>query len=160
MKRMTSQLLVILLMAVVAAPLAAQQQNKKKKQPTLAQRTLKRFAKAELTEEQTAKIKELAAKTEPKLAAAKKKAALTAEQRTAMTAARKKGTDEGLKNKVLREAVQAAGKLTDEQKAGVTEQRKLTLEFNKATIGLLSEEQRTKAGVKLPGTKKKKPENK
>ena len=160
MKRMTSQLLVILLMAVVAAPLAAQQQNKKKKQPTLAQRTLKRFAKAELTEEQTAKIKELAAKTEPKLAAAKKKAALTAEQRTAMTAARKKGTDEGLKNKALREAVQAAGKLTDEQKAGVTEQRKLTLEFNKATIGLLSEEQRTKAGVKLPGTKKKKPENK
>ena len=160
MKRMTSQLLVILLMAVVAAPLAAQQQNKKKKQPTLAQRTLKRFAKAELTEEQTAKIKELATKAEPGLAAAKKKAALTAEQRTAMTAARKKATDEGLKNKALREAVQAAGKLTDEQKAGVIEQRKLTLEFNKATIGLLSEEQRTKAGVKLPGTKKKKPENK
>ena len=50
--------------------------------------------------------------------------------------------------------------LTDEQKAGVAEQRKLTLEFNKATIGLLSEEQRAKAGVKLPGTKKKKPENK
>ena len=160
MKRMTSQLLVILLMAVVAAPLAAQQQNKKKKQPTLAQRTLKRFAKAELTEEQTAKIKELATKAEPGLAAAKKKAALTAEQRTAMAAARKKGTDEGLKNKALREATQAAGKLTDEQKAGVVEQRKLTLEFNKATIGLLSEEQRTKAGVKLPGTKKKKPENK
>ncbi len=160
MKRMTSQLLVILLMAVVAAPLAAQQQNKKKKQPTLAQRTLKRFAKAELTEEQTAKIKELAAKAEPGLAAAKKKAALTAEQRTAMAAARKKGTDEGLKNKALRDATQAAAKLTDEQKAGVTEQRKLTLEFNKATIGLLSEEQRTKAGVKLPGTKKKKPENK
>ena len=160
MKRMTSQLLVILLMAVVAAPLAAQQQNKKKKQPTLAQRTLKRFAKAELTEEQTAKIKELAAKAEPGLAAAKKKAALTAEQRTAMAAARKKGTDEGLKNKALRDATQAAAKLTDEQKAGVTEQRKLTLEFNKATIGLLSEEQRTKAGVKLPGAKKKKPENK
>jgi len=160
MKRMTSQLLVILLMAVVAAPLAAQQQNKKKKQPTLAQRTLKRFAKAELTEEQTAKIKELAAKAEPGLAAAKKKAALTAEQRTAMAAARKKGTDEGLKNKALRDATQAAAKLTDEQKAGVIEQRKLTLEFNKATIGLLSEEQRTKAGVKLPGTKKKKPENK
>ncbi len=160
MKRMTSQLLVILLMVVVAAPLAAQQQNKKKKQPTLAQRTLKRFAKAELTEEQTAKIKELAAKAEPGLAAAKKKAALTAEQRTAMAAARKKGTDEGLKNKALRDATQAAAKLTDEQKAGVTEQRKLTLEFNKATIGLLSEEQRTKAGVKLPGTKKKKPENK
>jgi hypothetical protein len=147
-------------MVVVAAPLAAQQQNKKKKQPTLAQRTLKRFAKAELTEEQTAKIKELAAKAEPGLAAAKKKAALTAEQRTAMAAARKKGTDEGLKNKALRDATQAAAKLTDEQKAGVTEQRKLTLEFNKATIGLLSEEQRTKAGVKLPGTKKKKPENK
>ncbi|MFP6649551.1 MAG: hypothetical protein VB817_08820, partial [Pirellulaceae bacterium] len=65
-------LLVILLMAVVAAPLAAQQQNKKKKQPTLAQRTLKRFAKAELTEEQTGKIKELATKAEPGLAAAKK----------------------------------------------------------------------------------------
>jgi len=160
MKRMTSQLLVILLMAVVAAPLAAQQQKKKKKQPTLAERTLKRFAEAELTEEQTAKIKELASKAEPKIAAARKKAALTAEQRTAMNAARKKATDEGLKNKALRDAVQAAGKLTDEQKAGVTEQRALTLEFNKATIGLLSEEQRTKAGVKLPGTKKKKPENK
>ena len=59
MKRLTTQLLVLLLMTVVAAPLAAQQQNKKKKQPTLAERTLKRFAKAELTEEQTAKIKEL-----------------------------------------------------------------------------------------------------
>ena len=67
MKRMTSQLLVILLMAVVAAPLAAQQQKKKKKQPTLAERTLKRFAEAELTEEQTAKIKELASKAEPKI---------------------------------------------------------------------------------------------
>ena len=160
MKRLTSQLLVLLLMAIVAAPLAAQQQNKKKKQPTLAERTLKRFAKAELTEEQTAKIKELAAKAEPGLVAAKKKAALTAEQRTAMTAARKKGTDDGVKGKALREAIQAAGKLTDEQKAGVAEQRALTLEFNKATIGLLSEEQRTKAGVKLPGTRKKKTETK
>ena len=160
MQRLTSQMLVLMLMAIVAAPLAAQQQNKKKKQPTLAERTLKRFAKAELTEEQTTKIKELATKAAPGLAAARKKAALTAEQRTAMTAARKKATDEGLKNKALREAVQAAGKLTDEQKAAVTEQRAQTLAFNKATIGLLSEEQRTKAGVKLPGTKKKKTQNK
>ena len=53
MQRLTSQMLVLMLMAIVAAPLAAQQQNKKKKQPTLAERTLKRFAKAELTEEQT-----------------------------------------------------------------------------------------------------------
>jgi hypothetical protein len=159
MKRITSQLLVILLMAAVAAPLAAQQQ-KKKKQPTLAERTLKRFAKAELTEEQTAKIKELATAAEPTLTAAKKKAALTAEQRQAMTAARKKGTDDGAKGKALREAVQAAANLTDEQKAGLAEQRTLTLKFNKATIGLLSEEQRTKAGVKLPGAKKKKKETK
>lgn len=159
MKRLTTQLLVLLLMAVVAAPLAAQQQNKKK-QPTLAQRTLKRFAKAELTEEQTAKIKELATATAPKLTAARKKAALTAEQRQAMSAARKKATDDGLKGKALREAVQAAGNLTDEQKVGVAEQRALTLEFNKATIGLLSEEQRTKAGVKLPGSKKKKTQTK
>jgi hypothetical protein len=156
MKRITSQLLVILLIAAVAAPLAAQQQNKKKKQPTLVERTLKRFAKAELTEEQTAKIKELATAAEPKLVAAKKKAALTAEQRQAMTAARKKAADDGLKGKAAREAVQAAGKLTDEQKEGLAEQRALTLKFNKATIGLLSEEQRTKAGVKLPGAKKKK----
>ena len=77
-----------------------------------------------------------------------------------MSAARKKATDEGLKNKALRDAVQAAGKLTDEQKAAVTEQRALTLAFNKATIGLLSEEQRTKAGVKLPGAKKKKTQTK
>jgi len=159
MKRITSQLLVILLLAAVAAPLAAQQQ-KKKKQPTLAERTLKRFAKAELTEEQTAKIKELATAAEPKLTAAKKKAALTAEQRQAMTAARKKGTDDGAKGKALREAVQAAANLTDEQKAGLAEQRALTLKFNKATIGLLSEEQRTKAGVKLPGAKKKKTQTK
>jgi len=159
MKRLTTQLLVLLLMAVVAAPLAAQQQNKKK-QPTLAQRTLKRFAKAELTEEQTAKIKELATAAAPKLTAARKKAALTAEQRQAMSAARKKATDDGLKGKALREAVQAAGNLTDEQKVGVAEQRALTLEFNKATIGLLSEEQRTKAGVKLPGSKKKKKQTK
>jgi hypothetical protein len=155
MKRLTTQLLVLLLMAVVAAPLAAQQQNKKK-QPTLAERTLKRFAKAELNEEQTAKIKELATAAAPKLTAARKKAALTAEQRQAMSAARKKATDDGLKGKALREAVQAAGNLTDEQKVGVAEQRALTLEFNKATIGLLSEDQRTKAGVKLPGSKKKK----
>ena len=159
MKRLTTQLLVLLLMAVVAAPLAAQQQNKKK-QPTLAQRTLKRFAKAELTEEQTAKIKELATAAAPKLTAARKEAALTAEQRQAMSAARKKATDDGLKGKALREAVQAAGNLTDEQKVGVAEQRALTLEFNKATIGLLSEEQRTKAGVKLPGSKKKKTQTK
>lgn len=157
MKHIAHTCLAALLIAVVAAPLAAQQQNKKKKQPTLAERTAKRYAKAELSEEQVAKIKVLAEKHGPAMQAAQKKAVLSAEQRTAMNAARKKAQTDGLKGKELRAAVQSAANLSDEQKEALAEQRKLSQEYSKAVLAVLTAEQRKKVGQgsgKKPANKK------
>ena len=69
MKRVAKNLLRLGLVLAVAAPLNAADEKKKKKkrQPNLAAQTIKKFAKAELTEEQQGKVKELAAAHAPKL---------------------------------------------------------------------------------------------
>lgn len=164
MKTALKTVMLVVLAFVVAVPLLcgdasaqkAQKGKKKGKKGGVAQLVnaqTKRLAKAELTDEQTAKIKELAAEYGPKIIAARQKQALTKEQQTAQKEARQKAQADGLKGKALRDAVDKALGLSEEQTAARAEMQKLTQEFAAAVNGLLTDEQKEKAGIK--GGKKK-----
>ena len=159
MRHFTKTLLFVGLVLAVASPSpAADEKKEKKRQPNLANQTLKRFAKAELTDEQQVKVKALAAEHGPKLAAVRKKAALSAEQKAARSKALKDNKAAGKKGKEARVAVEAAAKLSDDQKAAMAELRKANRAFNAKIVALLSPEQKQKQGIKAPkkGQKKKK----
>ena len=149
-------LLPVLALAVIAPLDAAEKKKKARRQTDPAAQILRRLEKAELNEEQVAKIKELAAKFAPKLAEAQKKLGLTREQRKARREAGKKNKAESIKGKKARNAVNAAMNLSEEQKKAMVELRKLQSEFSKSAFALLSDEQRAKAGIKGGGKKKRK----
>ena len=157
MRHFTKNLLLLGLVLAVASPLsAADEKKKKKRQPNLANQVIKRFAKAELTDEQQAKIKALAAEHGPKIAAARKKAALSDAQKAARRKALKDNKAAGKKGKEARAAVAAASKLTEAQQAAMEETRKASAAFNAAVVALLSPEQKQKQGIKAPKKGKKK----
>ena len=158
MRNFSKNLLLLGLVLAVASPLFAADEKKKKKrkQPNLAAQTLKKFAKAELTEEQQGKVKALAVEHGPKIAAARKKAALSAEQKAARSKALKDNKAAGKKGKEARAAVEAASKLTEAQKAAMAETRKASAAYNAAVVALLSAEQKQKQGIKPPKKGKKK----
>jgi hypothetical protein len=116
---------------------------------------LKRLEKAELTADQTAKIKEICGKYCEKLQAAEQKVNLTAEQKTARAEAQKKAQAEGKKGKELQAAVDAAMKLTDEQKAAVKDAQAIRAEMTKEAFAVLTDDQKAKAGVAGPRGKRK-----
>lgn len=159
---------VLLLLAVaVALPLCAADKEKKaegKKKAAkkagaragggqIVNAVLKRLGAAELTDEQTAKIKEIGKEFAPKLAAARQKMGLTKEQQAAQKEARQKAQADGLKGKALREAVENALNLSDDQKAARAEVQKLTAELNQAALAVLTDEQKAKVAPKR-GAKK------
>ncbi len=158
MKRFAKTMLLLGLVLAVASPLSAADEKKKKKkrQPNLAAQTIKRFAKAELTDEQQTKVKALAAEHAPKINAARKKAALSDEQKAARTKAIKDNKAAGKKGKEARAAVAAASKLTEAQKAALEETRKASAAYNAAVVALLTPEQKQKQGIKAPKKGKKK----
>ncbi len=134
----------------------AQKEGKKgAKRPSLAQQTLKRFAKAELTEEQVKKIQDLAAEHGPKIQAARKKYASTIpkEQRKARAEAIKKARAEGKK---LSDVV-TAFKPTPEQAEARKQLGKVQGSFFKAVNQLLTPEQRQKIRPKRKDAADKKP---
>ena len=131
----------------------ADEEKKKKGPASLADRTLKRYESVELTDDQVAKIKELATTAQTKLAGVKEKADLTPEQRKARQDAIKKAKDEGKEKKDFRDAVSAAVTLTEDQKAAQAESKKIMGDFNKSVAGLLTEEQ--KAAMKAKNKKPK-----
>jgi Spy/CpxP family protein refolding chaperone len=137
------------LAVVIAMPLLAADQEKKakkvRKKPDPAAGILKKLEKAELTEEQVAKIKTLAAATAEKTKEARAKAAFTDEQKAAL----KKAREEGKKGEELRKVVT----LTEEQKAAVKEARNIQAAMMKEVMGLLTPEQKEKAGLRERGKK-------
>ena len=154
MKVFVRNLLMFALVLVVAAPLAAQDKQKKK-HPRHPRRgghqMFQQLKKLDLTEEQTAKIKEVRKALGPKFADARKKlsAVFTDEMRKARREAFKKAKEEGKKGKELMEAARAAtGDLTDEQKATLKEVRaemkQLHGEAMKAIGEILTDEQKAK----------------
>ena len=150
MKRVVRTVLALFVVAVIALPLAAAEKEKKerkgprKQDPAAA--ILKKLEKAELTEEQVAKIKQLAAAVAEKTKEASAKAALTDQQKAAMKKAREEGKKgEDLKKAVtLTEAQQAAAKVVSEAQGAMM----------KEVMGLLTPEQKEKAGIKARGEKR------
>ena len=115
MKNVVRTMVPLLLVAIIAMPLAAADKERKKrkqrKKPDPAASVLKRLEKAELTEEQIAKIKALAVAAAEKTKPIFAKAPLTAEQKAAMKKAREQG-------KKGAEYDKAVG-LSDEQRAAI-----------------------------------------
>lgn len=158
MKYVVRTLTLLALAVVIAAPtLAAAPKGKKAAKPhDPAAGLLKRLEKAELTADQIAKVKEIAAKYAEQLAAANKKVNLSDEQKKAQKEASEKAKADGLKGKDAQAAVEAAMKLTDEQKAARKEVMELQGAMQKEAMALLSDEQKAKAGIKAPGKKGRK----
>jgi hypothetical protein len=156
MNRVGTKLMSLTLALVVAAPLfAADKERKKKprKKPDPATGILKRFEKAELTEEQVAKVKELAAKVAKDTAECRKKAAPTPEQQKARKEAMEKAKADGKEGREVFAAARDAVKLTPEQEEAMKEVRKAQAAMMKEILGMLSDEQKAKLG-KRPGAKK------
>ena len=159
MFRLTT-LATVLLLVLTSMTANAQDKQKKQKKPTavgakLSANTIKRFAKVELTEEQVASIKKLAAAVSPKMNALRKKANLTPEQTKAVQAARAKSKADGVKGKEAIAAADAAGKYTEEQTKILAEVKQLNMKYFKDVQALLTDEQRKATRVR--GAKAKKP---
>jgi hypothetical protein len=112
------------------------------------------MAKAELTEEQIASIKKLAAEVSPKMNALRKKANLTPEQMKAVQTARAKSKAAGIKGKEANAAADAAGKFTDEQAKILAEVKLLNQKYFKDVQALLTDEQRKATRVRGANAKK------
>ena len=165
MKSFLSKMLVAsCVVAIVAALFAAQdsqgQEKKKKKggnDPTAKLRA--KLDSAELPADVLEKAKKVVDEHAPKIkeAQAAVDSILTDEQKKARSAAQKAAKDAGKKGKEAQDEVNAALKLTDEQKTKMEEaQKALTAaqgDMNKALREVLSEEQQEKVGIK--GKKKK-----
>ena len=158
MFRLTT-LATVLLLVLTSMTANAQDKQKKPKKPTVAgaklsANTIKRFAKVELTEEQIASIKKLAAEVSPKMNALRKKANLTPEQMKAVQTARAKSKAAGIKGKEANAAADAAGKFTDEQAKILAEVKLLNQKYFKDAQALLTDEQRKATRVRAPNGKK------
>ena len=161
MFRLTTLATVLLLVLTSMTANAQDKQNKKNK-PTaigakLAETTIKRMAKAELTEEQIASIKKRAAEVSPKMNALRKKANLTPEQMKAVQTARAKSKAAGIKGKEANAAADAAGKFTDEQAKILAEVKLLNQKYFKDVQALLTDEQRKATRVRGANAKKPAP---
>ncbi|WP_425618849.1 hypothetical protein NA78x_002565 [Anatilimnocola sp. NA78] len=164
MKSFYSKCLVALaVFACIALALRADAQNdgkkgKKNADPTAAM--AKKLESAELTADQKAKYEVIAKEHAPKLKAAQDKvnALLTPEQIKARNEAMKANKQAGTKGKAAQEAVDAALKLTDDQKKAKAdadkELRDVQGAFSKAVAGILTDAQ--KATTKIGGGKKNK----
>jgi predicted Zn-dependent protease len=160
MKSVVRTLFTLALAIVIASPLLAAEGKKGKKKeakpPQPGAQLLKSLEKAELTADQTAKIKELAAAYGEKIKAIEEKAGLTAEQKKARQEAQAKAKEEGKKGKEVTEAVMAAMKLSDAQKVAMKEVEELRAALRKEALALLSAEQKAKADIKEPAKKARK----
>jgi Spy/CpxP family protein refolding chaperone len=148
-----------ILTALVAVQDSVGQEKKKKQKADPTANIKKKLDSAELPADVLEKAKKIVEEHAPKIAEAQDKvnAILTPEQRQARQAAQKAAKDAGKKGKEAAAEVDAATKLTDEQKGKMEEaQKALTAaqaDLNKALGEILTDEQKAKVGIK--GKKKK-----
>ena len=169
MKCTVRMLSTLSLVVLLASPLVAADKQRKGKRgqrnrkPSVA-RFLPKEIQSTLSDEQKKKIAALDEEFGPKLAelAKKRGSILTPEQKKAEAEARKVARDAGKKRKELQEAVDAALKLTDEQKRQLAELKKESGPLNKTirdkVLGLLTDDQKAKlpkrGGGKAKGEKR------
>ena len=150
MRRILGTVAVLALAVLAASPAwAAKEDGKKKKGNKAVAKVFELPTEITLTAEQKTKLDEVKKEFEPKLTEVAKKQndILTAEQKTARAEAQKAGKAAGKKGKDLKADVDAAVKLTDEQKKKQDEAAKEMKEMTgkvKEKIGtILTEEQKT-----------------
>ncbi|HCK53405.1 MAG TPA: hypothetical protein DIC23_09345 [Planctomycetaceae bacterium] len=166
MKRTLQGLLVLTLAVVLAMPaMAAEEKKKKKKKGRKAPAAVKVPKGIVLTADQKTKVAAINKEFAPKLVEVNKKAGtiITAEQRKARNAAAKKAKADGVKGKAARAAINAAAKITPEQKKKLAELNKARQAVIKAArakfVEILTAEQKAKL-PKPKGKKKKKKKKK
>ena len=157
MRTATRTLLVLVIALLLASPLSAAEKKRKgergKKKPRKLPVAVFVPKSIELTDDQKAKVDEINKEYGPKLVEFQKKMAtiLTPEQRKARGEAFKAAREAGKKGEEMRKAVQAALKLSDDQKKKLAElqkeQKPIRDEARKKFIALLTPEQK----AKLPG---------
>ena len=113
----------------------------------LAENMVNRLEKANLTDEQIAEIKNLAAIFGPRAWQIRKPANITAEQRALMAKAREEGSHAGKSGAELTKHVHAAASLNDEQILALKEAGKVYREFQKKAFAMLTNRQRKRAGI-------------
>jgi hypothetical protein len=155
MNRLSSKLLLVgCLVALIGFALPAHGQKRKRKSADPAARIKKKLAAAELPTDVLAKANKVVDDHAAKLkeAQAQVDAVLTAEQKQARREAQKKAKEAGQKRKQSQSAVEAAMKLTPEQKTKLADAEKNLAAANaavqKGLREVLSAEQFAKAGFK------------
>lgn len=116
---------------------------------------LKNLSAAKLTEEQTAKARELGAEFAKKIGGVYTASRPTKEQAVAMKAAAAQAKKDGKDKKAAGEAIMAAANWTDEQKAARAEAGKLKGEFMASIMGLLTDDQKASLQKAKADAKKK-----
>ena len=147
--------------ALAVSDAQAQSPAKKKKRGKRAQRDIaamfeRRFEKAGLTDEQKKEIRTIVQEYQSKLGKLRAAMKLTAEQRQARRKAAADAKASGLSGKELRERIQKAVSLTEEQKKAQAEFRALMREIQQKVRAVLTAEQR----AKLRPAKKNRPKRK
>ena len=162
MKTIIHTLTLFLVAFVVIIPTFADDKAKKGKKKKPASAAIKVPSGITLNEDQRAKLAALNKEFGPKLAACRKEAAgiITADQKKARVAAIKESKAAGKKGKELREAAEAAFKVSEEQKTKLAECKKAMGAIQKQIRGqlaaILTDEQKTKLKAGRKSGKKKK----
>ena len=153
--------LLLLAFAVITPTFADDKADKAKaKKKKSAPAAIKVPGGVTLNEDQRAKLAALNKEFGPKLAACRKEAAgiITADQRKARAAALKEAKAAGKKGKELREAAEAAFKVSEEQKTKLAECKKamgaLQKEVRAGLAAILTDEQKAKLRAGRKGGKK------
>lgn len=149
MSRLLGSVAVLALAVLVASPAWAAKEDGKKKGNKSVAKVFELPAEITLTAEQKTKLEEVKKEFEPKVTEITKKQdeILTAEQKKARAEAQKAGKAAGKKGKDLKADVDAAVKLTDEQKKKQEETSKelkdVTGKVREKISSFLTEEQKT-----------------
>jgi hypothetical protein len=156
-KMLVASCVMAIVAALIAVPGSQGQEKKKKKDASAGIK--KKLDDAELPADLLEKAKKVVDEHAPKIAEAQAAvdSILTDEQKKARSAAQKAAKDAGKKGREAAADVEAALKLTDEQKDKMKEASdaltKATAARNEALGALLTDEQKQKVGIK--GKKKK-----
>jgi hypothetical protein len=141
-------LVVMLLSAVIVAPAfgddasAKKKQGKKDRQRSMATQLIKRLEAVTLTDDQVAKIKELAKVADEKSKEIREQAGITNTMMKARREAQKSLKDSGKKGKELMAAVNQKAGFNDEQAKAIKEINTMRTKLTKDAIALLSDEQK------------------
>ncbi len=116
----------------------------RKAQRSASAQLLKQLEPVGLTDDQVAKIKEIGAKAQTELKAAREKAGITPELQKKLAEAQKSMKDSELKGKERMAAIHKAAGLTEAQAVALTKSNELRMKMHKEVIAMLSDEQKEK----------------